>query len=75
MRGESRLETVRVKWGFEGLGAALALAAGVGGAYWESSLLVGAAMLVALVLVGRFLLDARPHNHWRGYRRRRGDDP
>jgi hypothetical protein len=75
MRDESRLEAVGVKWRLEGLLAALALAAGVSGLYWELSSLVYAATLAALVLTGRFLLDARPHNHWRSYRRRRWDDP
>ncbi len=57
------------------LGALLAAALGVGGIYYESTPVVMASTVAAIVLIIRWIQWTAPHDHWRAFRRRRPSDP
>ncbi|MGO9709194.1 MAG: hypothetical protein ACLQBL_10040 [Polyangiaceae bacterium] len=56
-------------------GPPLAAVIGAGGIYYESTVAVVLATLVAMVSVISWVRWSAPHDHWRALRRRRPHDP
>jgi hypothetical protein len=58
-----------------GLAATVLVGVGVLALYAESSVLAAIAVTIAVLLAAGFFVEARPHDPWREYRKRRWDDP